>query len=1283
MNTAAQLAVPRRWLRRTAWAVAALLLALLLALAGLGYYLLRTESGLRFVLAQARSWTDNALQVDNASGQLLGEFELRGLRYTDATGTEVTLERLHLRLKPAALLQRLLHVEQLDLEQLSVTPGAAPASSTAATKPTVLPVRLPIDVAIDALTLRGFVLHGADDTAPPFTLAAADFAGSWRGDRITITHLATALKEAGPLQLTAQAQLFPDHIDLQQLQLQGPGQVDASGRVGVDPFASDFTLRWQALHWPLVVTESKPADVTDGAGTLHLSGVPDAYQFDLNSTAQVQGHGALLTAHGSGGLQMLQLDALQLIALASTTSGKITAAPAAVSASGTIAWAPRIQAQLTAFLAHVNPALFGAGIAGDINGKLETRSTLDAQDQPQIAFSAALARSTLRGQAFALSAEGNTDLRRANLKNLLLQAGGGRVQAHGAVAWLPHLAPDIDAQISKLNPALFAKDWPGDLNGSLSAHGGGAGGAPIRFTADIDHSKLRGYPLKFTTEATLAGETVAVQQLRLSSGATTLNASGQASPPFDLSGKLDSPDLAALLPALSGRAAFDFQLTGTVAQPHVISHGTASGLQYEKQKVGRLSWTADVDPNADSKLTVALRDADFGYVIRSIDLDVTGLEVYHHADLRLDSEQGKASIALQGGYDRKRGEWGGELQALSLAPDGSAAWSLNKGAGILLGASRRALEPACLHSEIGQVCFNLEQNVLQDGTRIGWNIEHLLLNAFQPLLPPHYIVGGSATGEGHVNFTGGDIVEAQGGIDFQGIRLETPDAPPLILQSGFVRADQKDNRLHATAGFKAEQGSVDADAIATPAGRFQDRPLSGQVKVDVPSIAFLQSLLPALRNLDGRIGGALTLAGTVGKPSLGGELALSGGKAKLVVAGITINDVQFKLHGDGNGPLALNGTLSSGGGAVVLDGRIDPFATPLRADVTLKGSDFQAINTREARAWVSPDLHLLRDEKGVTLLGELQVPRADITPKGLGGGGVEVSPDQVLIGVEAKPKEAPLAVTVDLRLTLGNAVRFEGFGLKTRIEGAVTVDQQPQRDPLASGELRLVDGRYKAYGQDLKLETGRLIFSGGPVTTPAVDLFATRHPRDDITVGVRVRGTLAKPELTLQSSPTLPREQQLSWLVLGRSLETSSTQDRSLVSSAALSLGLGGGDFLAGLLGKRVGLDQLSVGGANVGGSEVAASAQSISGAQATANTTAATAQAAQVTLGKYLTPKLFVSYGISLFQRGYSFRMLYTLGHGFKLSSESGTASGGDIIYTVDGGKKPPAEPTPAAAPK
>lgn len=1280
-------APPRRsLLLRALRAFAILLAVLIVAVVGLVGYVTRSESGLRFALAQTQRLMHGALQIGSSSGSLLNELDLRDLSYTGPDGTVVTIAHVHLRIAPRALLSRQLHVERLDVEIFVVRP-AARAENAPPKAATRLPVKLPVDVVIDALNLSGFALYSSrEPEAPPFAIEQAELVGKWRGDTITIASLKTALSWTGPLQAQADARMASDHIEFEQLLIQGPGEISAKGTLGIGAAHSALALQWQQLHWPLVLPDEKPAQVGAIEGGMKLDGSFEHYAFDLNTKATLQGRAAQLAAQGSGSLQSLTIDQLQLDTLAGDGSDPKTAGQrGAISAKGHVDWSPQVLVELQAVLEHIDPALFAAGVTGDINGTLNTTTTL-ANGRPEMVFTANIARSTLRGQPFSLSAEGSTDTRAARVRNLLVQAGGGRVQAQGEVAWTPQLAGNLDAQITKLNPALFAKDWPGEINGSLKLRTEKGAKAPIRFDAQIDNSRLRGYPVKLAAQGALAGKTVTVQQLRLDSGATRLSASGQATPPYDLGGDFESPDLAALYPKLAGRGKFDFRFTGTLENPHLVTRGEATALRYDKETVARLVWSADVDPKVDSKIAVIATQADVGFIVQSLKLDITGLEIYHRAELVAQTEHGKVNLVLQGGYDRRRREWGGELAALGLAPNGLAAWSLEKSAGILIGRQRRALEPACLKGADGRACFNLEQNVLSDGTRVGWNIERLLLAAFQPLLPPDYRLGGSVDGDGKINFTGGDVVDAVASLNLRDAQFEVPDAPPFHLKIGTLRADQREGRLHGVVALVTEQGQIDADVTAAPGASFVERALSGQIKADFPTIAFIEPLLPQLRSLDGKLAGAFDVSGTPKSPRLGGQLRLSEGHAKLIVAGITLQDVRLNLSGNGNGPLTLDGSLRSGDGTMTVTGSVDPFVTPLLADIRLQGDNFQAMNTAEARAWVSPDLHLVRDAKGAKLTGQLTVPNADITPKGLGGGGVEVSRDQVLVGAETPPPKATLPVTVELRLVLGKAVRIEGFGLKTRIEGEVTVTQEPQRAARGRGELRLEDGHYKAYGQDLTIDDGRLLFTGDAVTKPAVDITASRKPREDITVGVRVRGTLARPELTLQSSPTLPREQQLSWLILGRSLETSSTQDRGLVSRAALSLGLGGGDYIANLIGKKVGLDQLSVGGVGSNGSEVAANAQSIAGSQAAGSSVDATTQVAQLTLGKYLTPRLFISYGISLFQQGYTFRLLYTLGHGFKLSTESGTASGGDLIYSTERGKRkaPPPKPreeTPAPA--
>jgi translocation and assembly module TamB len=54
--------------------------------------------------------------------------------------------------------------------------------------------------------------------------------------------------------------------------------------------------------------------------------------------------------------------------------------------------------------------------------------------------------------------------------------------------------------------------------------------------------------------------------------------------------------------------------------------------------------------------------------------------------------------------------------------------------------------------------------------------------------------------------------------------------------------------------------------------------------------------------------------------------------------------------------------------------------------------------------------------------------------------------------------------------------------------------------------------------------------------------------------------------------------------------------------------------------------------------------------------------------IGKYLSPDLYVSYGLGLFEPVSTVRLEYTLDENWKLSTESSTfSSGGDIIYTIE----------------
>lgn len=1259
-----------RWLRTAILVVIVLIVLLLGAL----YFLLGSDRGLQLIRDGVQRYGGKTLQVDKVSGRLLGRFDLYDVRYTGADGTRLQLDRLRVDWMPTALLHGLLRLDRVTLDDLRL--DLPSASKKTSSKPVELPQTLPLNLRIDELQLNGLDLRQAG--AAQFTLASASFKGSWIGNALRIDQLSTALPQTGPLTLQAQAVTGARQIEIKTLQLSGPGSATLTGTLGYADTPTDLTLNWKDLQWPL--TGKAVRTVSALQGQAQLNGTLSNYRYSLTAQTQYAGKSLHLQLVGSGNKELTKIGTLKLDA------GK----GGSVQAQGTVAWSPKRMADLDLTLHRLDPALFMPGWNGLINGTMQTRTTF-VDNEPDMAFTLKVDNSKLRGYPLSLSAKGNSTARQATLKSLTLDAAKGHVQAQGRVGWSPRLTADLDLKLQHLNPAVFAAQFPGDVNGHvrLKTQQAGSKTPVITYDAALSRSTLRGKPLSLQTQGDAKLDAhkpvINLKRLALALGSTHLDVRGRATPPFDLKGKLNSPDLGVFDPQLGGRLSFDFRLQGTRARPHLVSKGEGHDVHDGARRVASIDWNADLDPLKPSKLSLQVKDASIvnidnsgssGLVVSQATLQASGIEKYQHIKLYAVTTRGRLDLQLAGGYNRRREEWGGQIVSLRLAPLNLPAWTLQNSPGLLLGRKRLSLESTCLTGDSGKICADLQRAVKQPGLKLSWTLDDVHLASFKPLLPKAFNLAGQVDGNGKLHWQDGNVDSISSKMTLKGGEVTLQGEPPLRFQPSTLTVEQQQRALHAIVDLKAVQGQIQADVTAASAARFGERGLSGSVKLSVPDLALLQPFIAELQSVRGRVDGAFTLGGSIAQPQLAGHIDLADGSAKLRTPGITLQNVSFDLSGDGGGPLSIKGSMQSGGGSLEVGGQIDPTKIPLRVKLDVKGENFQAMDTLDARVWVTPDLTLLRDAEGIHIDGSLSVPKANITPHGgLGDDeGVTVSPDQQIVGQKPQPAGTPLKLYSKLDLILGKDVNFKGYGLTTRITGKVAVNETPKHPPLAQGELTLVDGKYKAYGQDLNIKTGRLIFSGGPVTRPGIDILAVRKPREDIQVGVQVRGTLDKPQLTLTSQPAMPREQQLSWLLFGQPLEQNSSGNQGIIAGAALSLGLSGGDYFANKIGKNLGIDTVTVGSASGGGSAVAADPYAIAGSQAAQGTagaaTAAGSQAAQLTLGKYLTPRLFVSYGVSLFQPGQTFRLLYDLGHGFKVQTESGVSTGGDLIYSFERGK-------------
>jgi translocation and assembly module TamB len=609
-------------------------------------------------------------------------------------------------------------------------------------------------------------------------------------------------------------------------------------------------------------------------------------------------------------------------------------------------------------------------------------------------------------------------------------------------------------------------------------------------------------------------------------------------------------------------------------------------------------------------------------------------------------------MAVDGGWQQKT--WTYTLRQAELLPAGLAAWNLQQAVTGQVSATQATLPQTCWTAASSELC--LQGSVAEKGSEAAFRLQDLPLASLAGLLPAGIQLQGMLNGNGRYQQAGTAAATAQVQLTTTAgeLRVENEAGEPDILLAfapGRMQLDLDAEKagIDFALPLQANAGSLAGQATLS-AGRqgWSDARLTGKVLARLPDIAFVDQLLPDVSNLHGRLDGEFRVAGTLAAPRLQGNLLLSGARAQLDTPGLQLEDMRIELTGQPDGEIQLDARTRSGDGELQVRGKATLAGAQPGAQLRIEGDNFRVMNTLEAEIDASPRLDVSLNGQRIDVNGSVLVPRAEIRPRQLSGSAVAASPDQVIIeDGEPAGAGADFPVYARVRFTMGDAVRFDGLGLTGRLGGSVVVVDEPGQPTRASGELNINDGRYRAYGQELTIRRGRLLFAGGPLSEPGLDIEAVRQPVPDILAGVKVRGNLQQPVVTTFSEPPMSQSEQLSWLVLGRSMQdNTSDSEQSALNNAALMLGLTGGESLGKQLGEKIGVDEVEV------------------------TSDAGDTTSASLLVGKYLTPKLLVSYGVGLFEPVSTLRLRYTLSSKWKLIGEaSELRSGADLFYVIETG--------------
>lgn len=822
----------------------------------------------------------------------------------------------------------------------------------------------------------------------------------------------------------------------------------------------------------------------------------------------------------------------------------------------------------------------------------------------------------------------------------------GRIDASGQLGWTGRGQWSFAATGIDLDPGSIDPAWPGRLSFGATLEGSG-----LNANADIDlrvsrvAGTLRGESAFAQGRVQRHGENLMFDHVQARLADAHAELSGTFGNPRDIRLTLDAPHLQRIVPPFKGAVSVNGRLSGPPATARLSGTVTGHALIFSSIAAQNLHASADIDLSdrlashfnlkADA---VTLAERNLGRVDALLDGRASEHRfIFNVADGLIDIHAG-----VSGAYDPKG--WRGRIEELMLRNGVDVNLALEAPAALQASSSSAALAHLCLLGTKERVCAQ------GDWTRAGrWNLQSagtgIALRAFGANLrtKPQYtgalaydIDAHGTTLEDAVGHLSVDLAEGN-------LRYKLPsgheDTVHLGSGHGEITATPAfiDAKLHLAA---TEQNFLDVKLQgARAAGQsVLQTPVTGEIHTQANELGFIALLVDQIDRAKGQLNADLAVSGTLAEPRLDGAVKLQQGELDIYQVNLLMRAINARVDIAGT-QIALAGSTTIGAGKASIAGELAWTERKPKGEIHLTGEKLMMVNIPELRADASPDLKFKIDGRRIDVDGTVTIPYARIKPADLTGA-VLSSGDEIIVGEQTGPDDQRLMIYTDVKLVLGADVTVDTYGLTGRLTGSVAASSDPSGAARGSGELKIAEGKYAAYGRLLDIERGRLIFSGGLVSDPAVDLRAQKM-FPDVTAGVNVRGKLRNPQISFYSVPSLSQSQIVSILLAGGTLESVQKSGPQQASQARNQLLAQGGAIVAQQFGARVGVEDVGL-------------------ESDTFNQTS-------LVLGKFLNPRLYVSYGISLSESINTVKLRYTLGDHWTIKTEAGQNRSTDLIFTIE----------------
>ncbi|XKM12993.1 translocation/assembly module TamB domain-containing protein [Orbaceae bacterium ac157xtp] len=841
------------------------------------------------------------------------------------------------------------------------------------------------------------------------------------------------------------------------------------------------------------------------------------------------------------------------------------------------------------------------------------------------------------------------------IKRATLGLPQGEFDVLGEVNWANKLSWQAEIDFKNIDLTNYLPKFPIKLNGQFKTHGEllednwSVYLNDTHIVGNINHAELKTYgDIAINSEKFICAD-----DFNFNWGKNKIVINGTTKNNQTLLANLDFPELKILNPELRGHIKGDIKVKGAIEKTSLETNLEVKNFIWKDIIIGKILLNGETEYNdlLQGSFKLVAHDVDLPNLsVKNSTLELSGDEKNHHLIINIDGTPATTSFKLDGHLNGTRTEWKGSLYDMYISLGKMNGWQLDKVAqlNIDLISNQLVISAFCLINNQSKICLDKKTTIADNGEAKLKFID-IDLALFDFITHGETRLAGTIQGTTHLKWQPDQAIPI---IDLDIYSDDVYVKQMIASQMLSIPFDLFKIQAH----INSKQAKLDWNFSLKELGKFNGKieindpsnkkQLTGRVDINELSLSLINPLLNDNEYAKGHINSQLKFSGTLVDPYITGFMKLEHSEIMAEQLPVDIKSIMLNIDFKGKSS-QLDGILRTKSGSINVNGKaswqnIDDWT----ASVNIKGDELALTIPPMMSVSVLPNIKIEANQNEINLDGVITIPQANIKVESLPPSVVDVSSDEVMLDNdlnEVSTQKLRMRINSRVLISLGDHVMVDAFGLTAQLKGDVYVTQT-NRGLTVNGDISIPSGRFHAYGQDLLVRKGEIVFAGSP-EQPRLNIEAIRNPEsieNNVTAGIRVTGLADSPKVEIFSDPALSQQEALSYLLRGQGLEAGEQNDGDMLTALLIGFGTAQSGKVIGDIGNAFGIKNLSLDTQGVGDNQ-------------------------KVVVSGYILPHLQLKYGIGIFDSLATFTLRYRLLPRLYLEAASGLDQTVDLIYQFE----------------